>query len=64
MVNKILVAVGALLLLLSMSVFTVGVTERVIKFQLGEIVGTRFQHRASTLNCRLLMMSKSLIRAS
>jgi membrane protease subunit HflC len=43
MLNKILVAAGALLLLLSMSVFTVGVTERVIKFQLGEIIGTDFQ---------------------
>ncbi|MCQ8181584.1 protease modulator HflC [Methylomonas sp. SURF-1] len=41
--NKILVAVGALAVVLSMSVFTVGETERVIKFQLGEIVGTDFQ---------------------
>lgn len=41
--NKILVAVGALLVLLSMSVFTVAETERVIKFQLGEIVGADFQ---------------------
>jgi len=41
--NKILVAVGALAVILSMSVFTVGETERVIKFQLGEIVGTDFQ---------------------
>jgi len=41
--NKILVAVGAVVVLLSMSVFTVGETERVIKFQLGEIVGADFQ---------------------
>ncbi|MCQ8117406.1 protease modulator HflC [Methylomonas methanica] len=41
--NKILVAVGAVVILLSMSVFTVAETERVIKFQLGEIVGADFQ---------------------
>ena len=41
--NKILVAVGVLAVILSMSVFTVGETERVIKFQLGEIVGADFQ---------------------
>ncbi len=41
--NKILVAVGALVVVLSMSIFTVGETERVIKFQLGEIVGADFQ---------------------
>jgi modulator of FtsH protease HflC len=41
--NKILVAVGAFIVVLSMSVFTVGETERVIKFQLGEIIGTDFQ---------------------
>ncbi|ANE56051.1 MULTISPECIES: protease modulator HflC [Methylomonas] len=41
--NKILVAFGALAVILSMSVFTVGETERVIKFQLGEIVGADFQ---------------------
>ncbi|OAH97658.1 protease modulator HflC [Methylomonas methanica] len=41
--NKILVAVGAIVVLLSMSVFTVAETERVIKFQLGEIVGADFQ---------------------
>lgn len=41
--NKILVALGALAVILSMSVFTVGETERVIKFQLGEIVGADFQ---------------------
>ncbi len=41
--NKILGAVGALAVILSMSVFTVGETERVIKFQLGEIVGADFQ---------------------
>lgn len=36
--NKILVGLGALLLLLIMSVFTVSETERAIKFRLGEIV--------------------------
>jgi len=36
--NKILVGLGALLLLLIMSVFTVTETERAIKFRLGEIV--------------------------
>ncbi len=41
--NKILVAVGAFIIVLSMSVFTVGETERVIKFQLGEIVGTNYK---------------------
>lgn len=41
--NKILVAVGALIVVLSLSVFTVAETERVIKFQLGEIVGADFQ---------------------
>ncbi|CAD6878567.1 HflC protein [Methylomonas albis] len=41
--NKILVAIGAVVVLLSMSVFTVAETERVIKFQLGEIVGADFQ---------------------
>lgn len=41
--NKILVAVGAIIVVMSMSVFTVGQTERVIKFQLGEIVETDFQ---------------------
>lgn len=41
--NKILVAVGAFIVVMSMSVFTVGQTERVIKFQLGEIVETDFQ---------------------
>lgn len=43
MVSKILVALGAAIVVLSMSVFTVGETERVIKFQLGEIVGADFQ---------------------
>jgi membrane protease subunit HflC len=43
MLSKFIVAIGAAILLLSMSVFTVGVTERVIKFQLGEIVSTSFQ---------------------
>ncbi|MGZ4957940.1 MAG: protease modulator HflC [Methylomonas sp.] len=41
--NKILVAVGALIIVLSMSVFTVSETERAIKFQLGEIVGTDYK---------------------
>ncbi len=41
--NKILVAVGAFVIVFSMSVFTVGETERVIKFQLGEIVGTDYK---------------------
>lgn len=41
--NKILVAVGAVMVLISMSVFTVAETERVIKFQLGEIVGADYQ---------------------
>jgi len=41
--NKIVVAIGALLVLISTSVFTVAETERAIKFQLGEIVGTDFK---------------------
>lgn len=41
--NKILVAAGGLLIVLAMSVFTVDVTERVIKFKMGEIVGTNFE---------------------
>lgn len=41
--NKILVAIGALFVVTTMSIFTVGETERVIKFQLGEIVGSDFQ---------------------
>jgi membrane protease subunit HflC len=36
--NKILVGLGALLLVIMMSVFTVSETERAIKFRLGEIV--------------------------
>ena len=40
--NKLLIALGATVVLLSMGLFTVGETERVIKFQLGEIVGTDF----------------------
>lgn len=36
--NKILVGVGALLLIAMMCVFTVGQTEKAIKFQLGQIV--------------------------
>jgi membrane protease subunit HflC len=43
MVNKILIGLGGALVAISLSVFTVGETERVIKFQLGEIVGTDFQ---------------------
>ena len=42
MVNKLLVAIGAFILVLSMSAFTVGSNERVIKFQLGEIVGSDY----------------------
>ena len=41
--NKIVVGIGALAVVLSMSVFTVAETERAIKFQLGEIVGADFQ---------------------
>lgn len=41
--NKFLVTLGALVVLISTSVFTVSETERVIKFQLGEIVGADFQ---------------------
>lgn len=41
--NKIIVAVVALVVVLSMSVFTVSETERAIKFQLGEIVGADFK---------------------
>lgn len=41
--NKVIVALGALIVVLSLSVFTVAETERVIKFQLGEIVGADFQ---------------------
>jgi membrane protease subunit HflC len=41
--NKFLVTLGALVVVISTSVFTVGETERVIKFQLGEIVGADFQ---------------------
>ena len=41
--NKILITVGGAIIAISLSVFTVGETERVIKFQLGEIVGTDFQ---------------------
>lgn len=43
MVNKLVVAIGAVIVLLSTSVFTVSETERAIKFQLGEIVGTDFK---------------------
>ena len=41
--NKIVVAIGALLIVVSMSVFTVSETERAIKFQLGEIVAYDFK---------------------
>lgn len=41
--NKIVVAIGALVVVLSMSVFTVSETERAIKFQLGEIVAVDFK---------------------
>jgi modulator of FtsH protease HflC len=41
--NKIVVAIGALLVVLSMSVFTVSETQRAIKFQLGEIVEYDFK---------------------
>lgn len=41
--NKILVILGLSLLALTMSIFTVGTTERAIKFQMGEIVGSDFK---------------------
>lgn len=41
--NKFFVAIGGLLVLVATSVFTVAETERVIKFQLGEIVGSDYQ---------------------
>src|SRR5574343_2070740 len=41
--NKIIVGLGALIVVLSMSVFTVAETERAIKFQLGEIVASDFK---------------------
>jgi len=41
--NKIVVAVGAFVIILLMSMFTVSETERAIKFQLGEIVGADFK---------------------
>jgi modulator of FtsH protease HflC len=40
--NKILIAVGALVIIASMSLFTVTETERAIKFRLGEIVEADF----------------------
>jgi len=40
--NKLVVAVGAFVIVLSMSVFTVAETERVIKFRLGEMVGADY----------------------
>lgn len=41
-INKILVAAGACIILISMSVFTVTETERAIKFRLGEIINDDF----------------------
>jgi membrane protease subunit HflC len=41
--NKILIGVGALLMLISMCVFTVSETERAIKFRLGEIIKADFE---------------------
>ena len=41
--NKILIGVGAIVLLLMMSIFTVSETERAIKFRLGEIVKSDFE---------------------
>ena len=41
--NKFFVAIGGLLVVIATSVFTVAETERVIKFQLGEIVGSDYQ---------------------
>ncbi len=41
--NKIVVAVGALFVVVVMSVFTVAETERAIKFQLGEIVAADYK---------------------
>lgn len=41
--NKILIGVGAIVLLLMMSVFTVSETERAIKFRLGEIIKSDFE---------------------
>jgi len=41
--NKLLITVGGAIIAMSLSVFTVAETERVIKFQLGEIVGTDFE---------------------
>ncbi|WP_150050210.1 MULTISPECIES: protease modulator HflC [Methylomonas] len=40
--NKLVVAVGATIIVLLMSVFSVAETERVIKFRLGEIVGADY----------------------
>lgn len=40
--NKVLIVLGGLLLIASMSLFTVSETERAIKFRLGEIVETDF----------------------
>ncbi len=41
--NKILVAIVLIVILVSMSVFTVSETERAIKFRLGEIIHTDFE---------------------
>jgi membrane protease subunit HflC len=43
MINKLIIAIAGVVVILMMSAFTVGETERVIKFQLGEIVGADFQ---------------------
>lgn len=42
-INKILVTAGLVIILLSMSLFTVSETERAIKFRLGEIVESDFK---------------------
>ncbi len=42
-VNKYLVAIAAIIILLSMSVFTVNETERAIKFRWGEVIETVFK---------------------
>lgn len=41
--NKLFIGIGSLVVLLSMSIFTVGQTERAIKFKFGEVVGTDFE---------------------
>ena len=51
--NKIVVAIGTLVVVLSMSVFTVSETERAIKFQLGEIVAYQGLHRKGFKDSRI-----------